>query len=169
MDNVRVEVPAIMPAFTMEPLAQTVRLGTNVMFSAAATGLPAPDFQWLFNGTNIFGATNASYTIASMATTNVGNYSVTITNVAGSLTSTNAELALVAPAPAQFQSIGVQSGDVQIVFSGDAFWNYTVETSTNLTDWTTLTNLTSTNGIFNFNAGASTNEGERFYRARVGP
>jgi GH25 family lysozyme M1 (1,4-beta-N-acetylmuramidase) len=170
MDNVRVEVPAILPVFITQPLAQTVRLGTNVTFSATATGLPSPYFQWQFDGTNISGATNGSYTIANVATTNPGNYSVVITNVAGSLTSTNAALALVAPAPAQFQSIGVQAGgSAQIVFSGDAFWNYTVETSTNLTDWTTFTNLTSTNGIFNFNAGAITNDSQRFYRARVDP
>ena len=87
------------------PIAQTVKLGTNVTFVAAASGLPAPNFQWQFNGTNISGATNASYALAFVAATNAGNYSVAATNIAGAATSSNALLALLPPSAAQFQSI----------------------------------------------------------------
>ncbi|MBW8864400.1 MAG: hypothetical protein JF609_05655, partial [Verrucomicrobia bacterium] len=169
VDNVRVESPATMPAFTLQPLARTVKLGTNVTFTAAATGLPSPNFQWNFNGTNISGATNASYLLAFVDTTNVGNYSVAISNLVGSVTSTNALLALVPPAAALFQSITVFGGMVQVGFAGDAYWTYTVETSTNLTGWSILTNLTSTNGLFNFTAGQVTGAPQQFFRARVGP
>ena len=168
VDNVRVEVPAILPAFTTQPLAQAVKLGTNITLTAAATGLPAPSYQWRLNGTNISGATNTSYALAFVATTNTGNYSVVATNLAGSVTSTNALLALVAPGAAQFQAVGVTGGAVQISFTGDAYWTYTIETSTNLTSWSALTNLTSANGVFSFTA-ATTNAPQQFFRARVGP
>jgi len=138
-------------------------------FTASATGLPSPNYQWNFNGTNISGATNASYLLAFVDTTNAGNYSVAISNLVGSVTSTNALLALVPPAAALFQSITVFGGMVQVGFAGDAYWTYTVETSTNLTGWSAFTNLTSTNGLFNFTAGQVTDAPQQFFRARVGP
>ena len=171
VDNVRVESPAVAPVFLTQPFAQTVKLGTNVTFTAAATGLPTPNFQWRFNGTNISSATNASYALAFVAATNAGNYSVTASNFMGVITSTNAALALLAPAAAQFNpgSLNLVGGALQIGFTGDAYWTYTIETSTNLTSWSTFTNLTSTNGIFNFNTGAILGMPQQFFRARVGP
>ena len=62
----------------------------------------------------------------------------------------------------------VQSdGTVQVGFTGDAYWTYTIETSTNLADWNVLTNLTSVNGQFQFTAGTVTNNPQLFYRARA--
>ncbi len=167
VDNVRVESPATAPVFTLQPVAQTVKLGTNVTFTAGASGLPAPNFQWQFNGTNILGATNATYALAFVTQTNTGNYSVIASNLMASVASTNAALALTAPAAAQFTAISVNSGAVQIAFTGDAYWTYTVETSTNLMNWSALTNLTSASGIFNFTAAAA--NAQQFFRARVGP
>jgi hypothetical protein len=168
VDNVRVEVPAIAPVITTNPLPAIVKLGTNVIFTAAASGLPAPNYQWQFNGTNISLATNSSFTLANVATTNVGSYSILATNVAGSATSASAALTLVPPMPAEFQPLIVQpDGTVQVSFTGDSYWTYTIETSTNLTDWKALTNLTSVNGQFQFTAGTITNSPQLFYRARV--
>ena len=168
VDNVRVESPAVAPVFTLQPVAKTVKLGTNVTFTAATTGVPAANYQWQFNSTNIFGATNSSYALGFVAQTNAGNYSVIASNFMGAATSTNALLALIAPAAAQFTSIVNSNGAVQIVFSGDAYWTYTIEASTNLTGWSTLTNLTSTNGLSSF-AASVTNAPQQFFRARVGP
>ena len=170
VDNVRVESPAVAPTFTLQPFAQTVKLGTNVTFTASASGLPAPNFQWQFNGTNISTATNATYALAFVAATNAGNYSVNASNFMGVSTSTNAALALLAPAAAQFSaaSLNLVGDALQIDFTGDAYWTYTLEVSTNLTSWSTFTNLTSTNGIFNFSTGM-TGLPQQFFRARVGP
>ena len=170
VDNVRVESPAVAPVFTLQPVAKTVKLGTNVTFTAATTGLPLANYQWRFNGTNISGATNSSYALAFVAATNTGNYSVTASNFMGAVTSTNAALALLAPAAAQFTpaSLNIANGALQIAFTGDAFWTYTIEVSTNLTSWDTFTNLTSTNGVFNV-AAALTNAPQQYFRARVGP
>ena len=169
VDNVRVESPAAAPVLTTQPAAKSVRLGTNVIFTAAATGLPSPNYQWKLNGTNIVGATNTSYVLAFVDATNAGNYSVVVTNFMGSTNSTNALLSIIAPAAAQFQTISAAGGTIQINFAGDAYWSYTIETSTNLLSWSSLTNLTSTNGLFNFTAGTTTDSPALFYRARVGP
>ena len=170
VDNVRVEAPAIAPVISLQPQSQTVKLGTNVIFSAAANGLPAPNFQWQFNGTNIFGATNATLAFTFVNASNSGNYSVIASNIAGSVSSANAVLGLLPPVAAQFQNLSVDnSGALQINFSGDAYWNYTVQTSTNLIVWSALTNLTSASGQFSFTAGFATNAPQQFFRAIVGP
>jgi len=172
VDNVRVESPAYIPAFTLQPVDRTVKLGTNVTFTASANGLPAATYQWRFNGTNILGATNANYTLAFVGTTNTGNYSVSATNFMGGITSTNAALTLAAPVAPQFSAAGLTvdgGGAVQINFAADAYWTYTVEVSTNLTDWNVLTNLTSANGAFSFTAGSAADSPQQFYRVRTGP
>jgi len=169
VDNLRVEVPALMPVFTLGPLPQTVKLGANVSFTAAAAGLPAPNFQWLFNGVPMAGATNASYALAMVAATNVGNYSVTAANVAGAITSSAAALALLPPAAAQFRYIRSHGGVVQLLFTGDPVWIYTLEVSTNLADWSALAGYTSTNGVFDVTVTPVTDSPMQFYRARAGP
>ncbi|MFO1488342.1 MAG: GH25 family lysozyme [Verrucomicrobiota bacterium] len=169
VDNVRVEVPAIAPAFVTVPFSRTVKLGTNVTFTSSATGLPGAAYQWRFNGTNISSATNASYSLAFVGTTNVGSYSVMATNVAGLTLSTNAMLSLVAPAAGQFTGIANAGGDIQITLVGDPYWTYTVEVSTNLVNWNVFTNLSNASGLFGFQAGASGDAPQRFFRARVGP
>jgi plastocyanin len=95
-----VNLPAVAPAFTTRPASQTVTAGTAVTFTAAASGSPAPTYQWRKNGTNIMGATSASYTIASATTADAGTYSVVATNAAGSASSNNAVLTVNLPAVA---------------------------------------------------------------------
>jgi Concanavalin A-like lectin/glucanases superfamily/IPT/TIG domain/Divergent InlB B-repeat domain/Putative Ig domain len=51
-------------------------------------------FQWAFNGTAIGGATGDSLLLPSVAAANAGQYSVTVTNSAGTVTSSPATLAL---------------------------------------------------------------------------
>ena len=170
VDNVRVEVPAIAPAFTANPVPESVKLGSPVAFFASASGLPAPGLQWLFNGTPIPNATNGLLTLSSVWATNTGYYSVLASNIAGVFSSSGALLALLPPAPAVFQSIAAApAGLVQVHFTGDANWTYMVETSSNLVDWITFTNLTTQDGNFFFTANAPTNSPAEFFRARVGP
>jgi hypothetical protein len=54
-------------------------------------------YQWQYGTTNISGATNSSYVVTNVQATNVGLYSVTVTNIAGS-TGASATLALL-PTP----------------------------------------------------------------------
>ena len=49
-------------------------------------------FQWLFNGTNLAGATNAFLTFPSIQATQAGTYSVVASNASGAVTSSNAVL-----------------------------------------------------------------------------
>lgn len=88
------------PAFTIQPVSQGVTAGDAVTFVAAASGSPAPTYQWKKGGVVIAGATGASYTIPSVATVNGGSFSVVATNSIGAVTS-NAAILTVNPAPSQ--------------------------------------------------------------------
>src|SRR4030095_14975279 len=99
-------------------------------------------------------------------TNDVGNYSVLITNVAGSLVSTNALLSLLPPQPSQFQLLTLlPDGTLKLVFTGEPGAAYTIEVSTNLTDWSVLTNFVNTNGTTEFNTPWSAADSQRFFRA----
>ena len=90
------------PAITTQPQNQSVLAGQTATFSVAATGTPPLNYQWFFSGTNIAGATANPFTLANVQLTNAGNYSVVITNIAGSVTSSVASLTVLFTNPAVF-------------------------------------------------------------------
>jgi hypothetical protein len=80
------------PAFTTQPVSQSAVSGTNVTFTCAATGNPAPAYQWSFGGKAIAGATSSTLTLSKIASASAGSYTVTATNSSGSVTSAAATL-----------------------------------------------------------------------------
>jgi Peptidase family M23/Immunoglobulin domain/Immunoglobulin I-set domain len=80
------------PSITTQPQSQSATAGNAVTFSVTATGTAPLSYQWRFNAANISGATSSSYTKSNVQSSDAGNYSVVITNSAGSVTSANAAL-----------------------------------------------------------------------------
>jgi glycogen debranching enzyme len=95
--TIRLGYFAATPAITVQPQSQRVAAGHNVRFSVTASGKPAPTCQWYFNGTAISGATNSSFTLTRVHSTNAGDYSVTVSNRLGSVTSNKATLSASPP------------------------------------------------------------------------
>jgi hypothetical protein len=85
------------PSITTQPASQSVRGGTNFSLSVIAAGSPALSYRWLFNGTNLLGATNYVITFPSFQSANAGSYRVIITNTSGSITSDVAVLTIETP------------------------------------------------------------------------
>ncbi|MDR3457281.1 MAG: immunoglobulin domain-containing protein [Verrucomicrobiae bacterium] len=83
------------PAIVTQPASQTVILSNAVTFTAGATGSAALRFQWRKAGTPIPGATNASFAIGGVKTNDAAAYSVVVTNLAGSITSSKAQLTVL--------------------------------------------------------------------------
>ena len=170
VDNVRVEVPAVAPTISIQPQDVFVKVTSNATFSVTASGLPVPAYQWRLNGTNLAGANSSSFALTNSQYEDAGNYSVVVSNLAGSITSSNALLTLLPAAPAEFQSFALlPDHSLELLLAGDPSATYFVETSTNLVNWTALTNFTLTADTFLFNAGGVTNEVQRYFRARSGP
>lgn len=79
------------PTISAQPQSQSRFVGETVSFSVTAAGSSLA-YQWKRNGQDLPQATNATYTIASVQSTDAGTYTVTITNPGGSVTSTEATL-----------------------------------------------------------------------------
>lgn len=88
--NVAVLTVTLYPEITSHPSNQTVCEGDPATFTVVASG--SPTYQWRRNGTPIGGATNASYTIPSVAPGNAGTYDVLVSNSCGEETSSGATL-----------------------------------------------------------------------------
>ncbi len=80
------------PAITLQPIGRSVPPGLPTIFNAAASGVPTPAYQWLLNGTNIPGATSASYTNAAIGTNALGFYQLVASNTMGIAVSSSAQL-----------------------------------------------------------------------------
>jgi hypothetical protein len=80
------------PFITSQPPGQSQVQGLNASISVGVLGTPPFGYQWQCNSTNIPGATNVTLIVTNVQTTNLGNYCVVVTNVAGSILSSNAPL-----------------------------------------------------------------------------
>lgn len=82
------------PTITSQPQSQTVYALTNAQFNATVVGTPPLFYQWSLNGTNISGATSSTLTVSNVSPSDLGFYSVVVTNGFGLVTSSNALLSM---------------------------------------------------------------------------
>ena len=80
------------PSISAQPQSQALVVGQTATFFVSASGTPDPLYQWQFNGTNIVGATNSSYSLTNIQLIDAGSYSVGLTNMLGGVVSSNAIL-----------------------------------------------------------------------------
>ncbi len=81
------------PAITTQPTSLTVLAGQTATFKVVAVGAAPLSYQWQKNGSDISGATSATYTTpATAATDNGSQFKVVVNNSVGSATSNPATL-----------------------------------------------------------------------------
>ena len=76
----------------IDPTSIIRTIGTSASFTVTGSGAGTLSYQWEKNGSNISGATTATYTIGSVASADQGSYSCTVTGSCGSVTSNAATL-----------------------------------------------------------------------------
>jgi hypothetical protein len=168
------------PIITVQPVSQTVNMGTNVTFQVTAIGptvLGGPAnlrYQWRQNG-SLIGVNSPMLTLNNVGRAQNGDYSVTVTNLFipnNSIVSSNAILKVLVP-----QLLGVPTllpdGSFQLtstdanggLLSPSDLANFEAQASTNLVNWVTLQNaLSLTNGMLQLHDGTQSNFPTRFYR-----
>ncbi len=89
---------ATAPAIAAQPQALSVIAGQTATFAVTASGSPTPSYQWRRNGSAISGATAASYTTSATTAADSGaQFTVVVSNRAGSVTSAAATLTVARP------------------------------------------------------------------------
>lgn len=153
------------PLISGNPTSQTVGTGASVSFSVIAEGTAPLLYQWFFNSGPISGATTSAYSVTNAQPANVGSYSVLVTNIAGSATSTTATLTVLSGAIGLSNMTANADGSIGFVWLVDAGLNYTFQYKSNLLDsyWTTIGVFSATSNslaLADNPAGAS----QRFYQ-----
>ena len=105
------------PVIIQQPTNDSGRNGNTAQFTVAALGTKPFSYQWTFNQANITGATNATLVLNNVQLTNAGTYAVTVSNIIGSTTSSNANLTVYAvPIITSFSpAVGVAGSSVTSV------------------------------------------------------
>jgi pectate lyase len=159
------------PFIVAQPQSVSVAASQSATFTVLAGGTANLSYRWYFNtNTPVPNATNSILTLANVQSANAGVYTVVVTNIAGTVTSTNAILAVSGGGSPQPQVSGLvfTNGTFSLTISGGSGSDFIVQTSTNLIDWVNLyTNFSATPFTWiDSNAG---NLGQQFYRIKVGP
>ncbi|HWW02285.1 MAG TPA: hypothetical protein VNZ64_21465 [Candidatus Acidoferrum sp.] len=81
-----------LPQIVGQPQMQVVQSGELASFFVVALDSSGLSYQWLFNGTNLPGATGDALLLSNITSNNQGYYSVVLTNGSGSVTSSPAPL-----------------------------------------------------------------------------
>lgn len=105
------------PAISPQPRSSSVYSGRTVTFKSGASGSEPLVYQWrkngvdLGNGGNIAGATTNILTLSNVTDTDLGDYTLVVTNAGGAVTSSVAALTLAsAPVAGSFAHALVTNG-----------------------------------------------------------
>jgi hypothetical protein len=93
-------VNVVPPSITAQPVNQTVTAGQTANFTVVATGTAPLNYQWQRGGVAIPAANSSTYTTPATTTSDTGaQFTVVVSNSAGSVTSTPATLTVNPPLP----------------------------------------------------------------------
>ena len=133
------------PQILAKPDSQVVTLGTNVTLSVTAAGSAPLSYQWSRNGVPLAGATTATLTIQHPYPADLGDYTVTVSNVCGTTTAGPATLSVESSAPVapMLTLVEFLPGHFRLSLATKAGWNYLIEYKDSWDDqsWTPLTTL----------------------------
>ncbi|MEI6607091.1 MAG: leucine-rich repeat protein, partial [Verrucomicrobiota bacterium] len=103
------------PLITTQPVSLAVNRGSTAIFTVTATSSVQVSYQWrkdgsiLSNGGSISGAATATLNVTNVQATDVGAYSVVVSNVFDTVTSTTASLSLKIPVVTTGPTFGIGS------------------------------------------------------------
>lgn len=122
-------------------------------------------FEWRYNGQRMPGRTSMTLPLVNIQSTDAGDYSVSVSNEFGSVTSQPARLALHPTFPAMLQPIGgFQGAGFRFAVEVEPGRDYRIQTSTDLDCWTDLHLFFSTGTAYEFSDPPVLDRPHRFYR-----
>jgi len=95
------------PAFSSQPLSQTIEPGGKAVFTAKVSG--ADSLQWYKDGVPVSGATAATLQLGPLTVSDSGVYTLQASNAVGSTLSAKATLLVAIPKPGRLMNLSVRS------------------------------------------------------------
>jgi Abnormal spindle-like microcephaly-assoc'd, ASPM-SPD-2-Hydin len=96
--NIVLSNSSMAPSITSQPVSQSVTAGQIANFSIANTGSAPLTYQWMKNGASMSGANSSGYSTPLTTITDTGaQFSVSVSNASGTVTSKSALLTVTAP------------------------------------------------------------------------
>jgi hypothetical protein len=115
------------PMLATQPVGQTVCTGGGISLSVSANY--AASYQWNLNGAAIPGATSPMYSVSGASAGNAGNYTVTVANPGGSVTSGVAAVTVKSPSsltsnPTSLKLHPAQTATFSVAAQGQSPFSY---------------------------------------------
>jgi len=147
----------VAPTITTHPVSLSVNVGQPASFTVVAGGTAPLSYQWKKNGTDIPGASTATFYVNSVQMSDAGSYLVVVSNSMGSVTSSVATLTVNVPPTITTQPASVtvnqgQAASFSVVASGSMPLSYqwskgsTAISGANSASYTTPATTTSDSG-----------------------
>jgi hypothetical protein len=159
------------PTITNQPVSATVVAGGTTNFTVLA-GTPPLNYQWYFNtNTALAAATNSSLSLTNIRLSQVGAYTVIITNSSGGATSSPALLGVTLPSSPALQSPDIVGGKFQFTFNPVVGLTNSVVTNSAASggSWVALTNIPPPANASPVTVTDALGSSNRFYRVQIIP
>ena len=132
----REQATVVAPTITTQPASQSVTAGHSATFSVKASGTAPLRYEWLENGATIRGAISSIYTTPAETTlSNGAQFTVVISNSAGSVTSKAATITVNAAASGALtpSATSLSFGNVNVGSDSALNVNFTNSGNSNIT------------------------------------
>jgi len=158
-----------------QPVNQTAFIGGTAEFhvTTQSGGSKPITYQWqklattATNWVDIPGASSAELVISPVTADSAGSYRVLVDNTCQTQISTPASLTVLQPRSFSTLALNRADGSFSFTLTADAGHDYSIEASTNLTDWTPIRTLTSFPGTLEVSDPEASSFGYRFYRVTL--
>jgi hypothetical protein len=159
------------PVITNQPASVTNVAGGNAAFSVVVGGTAPLTYQWRLFTTNYqSSATNSSLNFTNLRLSQAGDYTVVITNIAGSVTSSVSTLAVTIPPLPVLVPTPAAGNFFQFTFVPVVGLTNTVETNETVNaSWIALTNIPPPASAASITVTDSISGNARFYRVKINP
>ncbi|HYG33346.1 MAG TPA: immunoglobulin domain-containing protein, partial [Clostridia bacterium] len=155
------------PEIVVHPVNRVAAVGTDASLLVATTGSFPLSFQWHLNGTDLVGATTNPLTLTNVQLAQAGDYSVVVTNRAGSAISTPAHLTVLLRPSIELVGFGTSGTELSISVETVPGVNYTLEYKDSLDapNWTpVLPAVQGNGGMILLKDTTGIQSASRFYR-----
>ena len=151
------------------PTNITVNPGSDARFTAQAFGITRILYQWKAGNTDIAGATNTTLIVSNVQSSQAGTYSVVVSAITNTVippATFSATLTVQGSAPVLSEPRLLSASEFQFLLTGDSNTTYAIQFSSDLTNWTTFTNIPYTEPVTITDRPPPADR-SRFYRARA--